>query len=103
MTVGEVIRHINSVNRISVLEAKERATFDYILASLITKGVSISMGAKDSFPQIQDVYTELFKDDIEEQEAERQKKQAELSALRFKQFAQSYNNNYKNKEVLQEE
>lgn len=98
MTPGEVIRAIESNNRIKKVEAQERASYDYIQAQLIVKGVSIVLGDKKQFPTLQEVYPGLF-DDLQKAEEDKiQQQKIELSALRFKQFAQSYNNNF-NKEV----
>lgn len=99
MTPGEVIRFINSRNHIRRIEAQEKASYDYVLASLIVKGIGITLGSKETMPSIQDVYPNLFNDLIKEQEEKVQQQKAQLSALRFKQFAQSYNSKFKNKEV----
>ena len=103
MTVGEVIRAVESNNRITRIEAKEKATYDYILANLITKGVSLAFGGKGSFPTIQEAYSGLFDDAQKANEEEIQEKKNTLSVLRFKQFAQSYNKRFENKEVLKTE
>lgn len=99
MTVGEIVRQIESFNRVKMSSAREKATYDYILASLIVRGVSITLGSKGSFPQIEEVYPNIFEDIQKEQEEKIAEKKAELSILRFKQFAHSYNNRYINKEV----
>lgn len=99
MTIGEVIRAIESGNRIRRLEAQERASYDYIQASLIVKGISITLGEKSSYPTLQEAYPKLFDDIADKQKEELQARKDELSVLRFKQFAQSYNNKLKNKEV----
>jgi hypothetical protein len=99
MTPGEVVRFIESRNRVRRIEAQEKASYDYILAQLITKGVAITLGAKTTMPPIHEVYPELFDDLHKEQEEKINQQKIALSALRFKQFAQSYNNNLKNKEV----
>ena len=96
MTIGEVSRYIDTKNKLRKQEAQEKASYDYILASLIAKGISISLGAKDTFPSIYEVYSEVFDDVIKQKEEEKQEKIMQLSALRFRQFAQSYNNNRKN-------
>lgn len=103
MTPGEVIRLMESKNRVKKLESQERATYDYILASLIVKGVGITLGSKETFPSIQEVYPGVFEDLVKEQEDTIAKRKMELSALRFKQFAQSYNKKFINKEVLQKD
>ena len=100
MTLAELERAIQSKIRRKRIETQEKASCDYILANLIVKGVSITLGAKDSFPAITEVYPNLFEELVASQEEDRQQKKMQLSALRFKQFAQSYNSNYKNKEVL---
>ena len=99
MTPGEVIRAVESKRKLLRIEAQEKASYDYILAGLIVKGVSITLGSKESYPQIEEVYPNLFDDVIQEKNEEIQRQKMNLSALRFKQFAQSYNNNFKNKEV----
>ncbi len=99
MTPGEVNRAIESKNRLIKLEARERATYDYIQATLIVKGVSICLGDKTPFPTPEEAYPGVFDDIAEEQKQKVQEQKMNLSALRFKQFAQSYNNKFKNKEV----
>ena len=99
MTPGEVNRFIESRNRLRKIETQEKARYDYILASLIVKGVSITLGDKSSFPTIQEAYPTIFDDVLKEQEEKIQQQKIELSTLRFKQFAQSYNDRFKNKEV----
>ena len=101
MTPGEVVRAIESGNRVRRLEAQEKASYDYILATLIVKGVSITLGDKSAFPSIQQAYPGIFDEVIAEQEEAMEKRKTELSVLRFKQFAQSYNSNLKSKEVPQ--
>lgn len=99
MTPGEVLRSIASFNRRTRLEAQEKASYDYIQAQLIIKGVGICLGDKSEFPSLQEAYPKLFDDLVEKQEEEVQQKKMELSTLRFIQFAQSYNNKFKRKEV----
>ena len=99
MTPAEVNRFITSRNRVRKIEAQEKASYDYILASLIVKGVSITLGDKSSFPTIQEAYPGVFDDIAKAQEEKIQERKMNLSALRFKQFAQSYNDRLKNKEV----
>ena len=93
MTLAELIRLIESKKRVLELEARERATFDYILGDLIGRSVGRAYNSANHYPSIAEVYPSLFT--AEEVEQERQSKKDELSALRFKQFAQSYNKKYK--------
>lgn len=99
MTIAEVLRAIASNNRVKKAEAQQRATFDYILANLITRGVGITLGSKQSFPQIEEVYPSLFADVQEAEKKKIQEQKDNLSTLRFLQFAQSYNKKFKSKEV----
>lgn len=75
------------------LEAQERATYDYILADLIGYSVARVYNSSNKIPTIAEVYPSLF--DSSELQESRKAKQAELSALRFKQFADSYNQRFK--------
>ena len=95
MTPAEIGRAIDSKNRLVKLEAKQKASFDYIQATLIIKGVSICLGEKSAFPSMQEAYPSIFEDLIEEQAEKLQKQKEALSTLRFRQFAQSYNNKFK--------
>lgn len=99
MTPGEVIRGIESRNRIIKAQAREKASYDYIQAQLIIKGISICLGDKSAYPSIQEAYPGVFEEVVKEQEEKIEQQKIELSTLRFKQFAQSYNNKFKNKEV----
>jgi hypothetical protein len=99
MTPAEIDRYIKSRNRVRKIEAQQRASFDYILASLISKGTAIIMGSKESFPTVEEAYPDLFSDLQKKREEKIIQQKMNLSALRFKQFAQSYNSKFKDKEV----
>ena len=96
MTLAEVIRQVESQKRIMKVQAKEKATYYYILADLIGHSVARIHSASNQMPKISDVFPMLF--DNEEVEEKLQEKRDEASALRFKQFAQSFNSKF-NKEV----
>lgn len=89
MTLAEVIRAIESKKRQQKQQAQERASYDYILADLIGRSVSRIYSNSTRLPQIYEVYPTLF--DGVEMEEQKQQKQMEISAIRFKLFAQSYN------------
>jgi hypothetical protein len=99
MTFAEIHRAVNSKRRMLKQEAQEKATYDYILAQLITKGVSKVLGDKSNYPSIEEAYPGIFDDVVAERKAKIEEQKMNLSALRFKQFANSYNNKFKNKEV----
>ncbi len=99
MTPGEVNRHIDAQNKIRKLENQEKASYDYIQAQLIIKGIGIILSGKEEFPTLQQAYPGVFDDIVAQQEEKIREQKMSLSALRFKQFAQSYNDRFKNKEV----
>lgn len=76
-----------------------KATFDYALADLIGRSVARLYNSSNHMPEISEVFPTLF--DSEEIKQRKQEKQVELSALRFKQFAQSFNKKF-NEEVAKD-
>lgn len=95
MTVGEVKRAFLSYNRRHTNEAREKASYDYILADLIARSMARIYSSSATYPDISEIYPTLFDNkEIQEKKAEQK---AALSALRFKQFAQSFNQRFKNK------
>lgn len=93
MTVGEVQRAISSRNRVVRNEAREKASYDYILADMIGKSVSRIYSSSNKMPEISEIYPSLF--DSKEVEEQRAVRKAELSALRFKQYADFHNKKFK--------
>lgn len=93
MTLAEIVRAIDSKKRVKRAQDQERASFDYKLADLIGRSVSRIYSSSATMPDISEVYPTLF--DSKEIEEHKRAKKAELSALRFKQFATSYNKRFK--------
>lgn len=89
MTVGELERAIASKQRTELLRAKERASYDYILADLIGRSISRVYSSSAKMPEISEAYPSLF--NSQEIEEKKQEQRDELSALRFKLFAEAYN------------
>ena len=75
------------------MQAQERASFNYILADLIGRSVARIHNSDNTMPEISAVYPSLF--DSKEAEEARSVKEDELSALRFRQFAKSFNKRFK--------
>jgi hypothetical protein len=92
MTLAELTRLLDSKRRTQKLQAQERASYDYILADLIGRSISRVYHSSNTMPEISAAYPTLF--DGEEIREQKAKKQAELSALRFMQFAQAHNKKY---------
>lgn len=85
MTIAELTRAIESKQRIETKRAKEKASFDYILADLIGRSVARIHSSSNKLPTIAEAYPSLFV-------AEEKDK---LSAIRFKKFASSFNKRLK--------
>ena len=92
MTLAELERAFASKKRMQKFEAQERAGFDYILADLIGRSIARVYNSSNKLPDIQEAYPTLF--DSKQVEQQKAAKKAELSALRFKQFAQSFNKRF---------
>ena len=93
MTLAELERVIESKKRLKKIEAQEKASFDYIHAELVGRSIARIYSSTAYYPEISSVYPSLF-DSVELQQ-KRQEQKAELSALRFKQFAHSHNKRIK--------
>lgn len=93
MTIAEMERAIASRQRVKKQEAQQKATYDYILADLIGRSVSRIYNSSNKLPDIGEVYPTLF--DLREIEDKKAAKKAEMSAIRFRQFAETHNKKYK--------
>lgn len=93
MTIAELTRAVESKKRVEKLKVQEKASFDYILADLIGRSVGRVYSSSAKMPDICEVYPTLFEN--QQIEEKKQVKTAELSALRFKLFAKSFNDKFK--------
>lgn len=100
MTIAELTRAIDSYNRRYKTAERQQAAFDYILADAIGKSVSRIYSSAATMPKLYELYPALF--DSEEIINQEQAKRDELSALRFKQFAQAHNNKLKGAAIKDE-
>ena len=92
MTIAELERALDSKRRVQKELAQERAVYDYTLADLVGRSIGRIYSSSATYPNIAEVYPTLFNtEDIQEQQSI---KKAELSAMRFKQFAATFNKNY---------
>ena len=92
MTLAEVEREIQSKKRVQKIELQEKASFDYILADLFGRSMSRLYSSSATYPDIATMYPTLF--DSQEIQEKKQEKKDELSVLRFKQFANSFNTRF---------
>lgn len=93
MTLAEIVRYIESEKRKQLMKAKEKASFDYIQAELIGRSIARIYSSTSGYPAIEEVYPSLF--DTQEIQQQKQEKKDELSVIRFKQFADSFNKRFK--------
>lgn len=100
MTFGEIERYADSRMRVRKVEAKDKATMDYLQALVIGKYVVSAFDGKVKVPEIHEVYPSLFDAPSIEGDSERQDM---LSALRFKQFADSFNQKFNKEEQVVDE
>lgn len=88
MTIAEIERAINAKKAIE----QRKAQFDYILADLIGRSVARAYNSENTLPTLAEAYPSLFNAQEETDALERA--QGELTALKFKQFAQTFNRNF---------
>lgn len=86
MTLKEVTNAVTAKQKVEKLELRQKAIFDYKLANLI--GISFA----NKLPEIWEMYPTLF--NSEEEIQKREQRQAELSVLRFINFAESHNKKF---------
>lgn len=98
MTIAELNRAIRSKKRMMKLEAQEKATYDYIMADLIGQSVARIYSSSVSFPEIHNVYPTIF--DREKIEEQKQRQRDEISVQNMKNFAESFNKNFKKKKEV---
>lgn len=94
MTLAELYRALKSKARIAQAQAQERATFDYINARHLAQCIGAMFSKDAKLPELKEVYPSLF-EPIEDTKAKQDNKKMELSSIRFKQFAQSFNARFK--------
>lgn len=92
MTLAELERLFKSKQRMQKQKAQEQAYFDYQLADLIGVSVGRIYNKSTKMPSVEEAYPSIF--DAEKMQEEKQKKQDELSAARFKQFAEAFNKKF---------
>lgn len=99
MTLAELQRFFNSKHRVELNQAQERASFDYILAQVLTRGIGCLFSSNATMPTVYEVYPTLFEKQQEQQKEKTLEKKALLSSLRFKQFADAHNKRFSEKGV----
>lgn len=99
MTIAELNRKLESWQRVKKNTEKEKAAHNYILANLIGRSIASCFSDDISILSIEEVYPSLFQEEAQEAAQSKREQMAEISAMRFMQFAQSYNKRYEKQEV----
>lgn len=104
MTIGEIKRAVDSKLRRDKYNAQQQALLDYIQADLIGRSVGRFIVGTDElqYPTVEEAYASLFEDKAKIKQEEKAKKLDELSALRFRQFANFHNEKHKEVAALNE-
>lgn len=92
MTLAELNRLLASKRRILKAQEQKQASFDYLLAELIGRSVARIYNSSNKMPTLSEAYPSLF--DEAEEKTKIQEQKNELSAIRFKQFAQTFNKKF---------
>lgn len=93
MTLAELTRFFESKQRIQKLREQEKAYFDYTLANLIGMSIARALNKQNQMPEIEDAYPNIF------DKKAKVERQDELSAARFRQFAEAFNNNFRKEDA----
>lgn len=89
MTFAEINRAIESKKRVMVVEEKQQAIQNYILADLIGYSVSRIHNKNNKMPTLYEAYPSLFSEKEEEEKIERQK--IDRFKAQLLQFSRSHN------------
>lgn len=96
MTLAELNRAFESKERSERRRLQERASFDYVHAILVGNSVARIFDTSATIPQLHEVYPHLYDEkDLQEIEEKKQEQLIELSAIRFRLFADSHNKKIK--------
>lgn len=90
MTIGEVLRYIDSYNRREKMRLREKATFIYRLGDLVGISIGRYFDKRNTYPEIYEVFGELFSE--EEIETSRQEERDRKSIERLMQMYEAQNN-----------
>lgn len=94
MTFAEIERAFKSYERTEKRKEQKQASFDYILADLIGQSIARCINSANKMPSINAAYPSLFAEEGEAMAEKIQEQKTQVSALRFKLFAQSFNKRF---------
>ena len=91
MTIAELERALSSWGRTEKRKAQEKAVLLYTTANLIGINIASSFSNSVEVPTLQEAFPSLFNEEYQKLKEQKEKKIQDLSIIRFKQFANSYN------------
>ena len=94
MTIAELNRFVESWKRNYTRQEKERAAHNYILAGLVGKCVASYFSNNIEMPKIEEVYSNLFEEKVEETKNEKENLTTDASVARFMQFVNFHNKKF---------
>jgi hypothetical protein len=92
-TLAEIERRLSSIKKIQDRNNKEKAYFIYSLSNLITISMARLYSKEATMPTLEECFPEFF--NSEEIVQEKEEQQANISAIRFRMFADSFNKRYR--------
>lgn len=96
MTIAELNRAVESYQRRENQKAKEKASFDYVLAQMIGLNLNRAINGSDTdYPTIAEIYPTLFIEKAQQQKEEKADRKALAFAIQLKQFSQQHNEKLK--------
>ena len=96
MTIAEINRAVESYQRRENQKAKERASFDYVLAQMIGLNLNRAInGSETDYPTMAEIYPTLFADKAKQHKEIKENRKAESFAIQLKQFSMYHNEKIK--------
>ena len=91
LTVLEIREMIESYNRVKIQERKEKILDSYILSQMITNHVSLLLSNDVQIAELWEYAPELFAEEKQAMEEERQRQTLLLHKERMREFAERHN------------
>ena len=91
LTVLEIREMIESYNRVKIQERKEKILDSYILSRMITNHVSLLLSNDVQIAELWEYAPELFAEEKQAMEEERQRQTLLLHKERMREFAERHN------------
>lgn len=91
MTYGEIIDVLRANSNKHISDLKEKAVFDYTLATLIGKHIGALLSKDEVVPSLFDVYEVLFQEEKKNQDEVKAKNDLEIWKQKMINFTEHHN------------